>query len=124
MDLALAARAKVIALAPNANETVWDAYNAVSIGFAYKESFLHIAVYAKHVNLGFNNGAHLPDPKKVLAGTGAHIRQITLRRLEDVEQPHIATYIKAAIRHAGGAVKQEPQLSIRRMNSARRRPYA
>src|SRR5437879_1569753 len=66
IELALATRAKVIALAPNANETMWDAYNAVSIGFAYTGTFVHIAVYAKHVNLGFNNGAHLPDPKNVL----------------------------------------------------------
>src|SRR5260370_20011194 len=54
-ELALAMRAKVIAVAPAANETDWDAYNAVSIGFHYSPkwqdgSFCHIAVYAKHVN--------------------------------------------------------------------------
>jgi hypothetical protein len=124
IELALATRARIIALAPRANETVWDAYNAVSIGFAYKESFLHIAVYAKHVNIGFNRGTELPDPKKVLAGSGKLIRHITLRTLDDLKQPYIPTYVKAAIRLAGGAVKQEPQLTIRRMNSGRRRPNA
>jgi hypothetical protein len=120
-DLALAVRDKVIAIAPTANETVWDAVNAVSIGFSFEESFLHIAVYSKHVNLGFNRGTELPDPKKILTGTGTHIRHIKLQSAADAEP----SYIKAAIKFAGGAIKQEPQLTIRRMNSQkRRRPNA
>ena len=120
-DLALAVREKVIKLAPNADEVVWDAVNAVSIGFSYAESFLHIAVYSKHVNLGFNRGVELPDPKHILAGTGTHIRHIKLQSVADAD----AAYIKAAIKLAGGAIKQEPQLAIRRMNSTkRRRPHA
>jgi hypothetical protein len=128
-ELALAMRAKVIAIAPTANETDWDAYNAVSIGFHYTPkwqdgSFCHIAVYAKHVNLGFNEGASLDDPAGVLKGTGAAVRHITLRTVADVEGLYLEPYLRAAIELAGGTVDQKPQTTIRRMNSGRRRPKA
>lgn len=126
-ELALAMRAKVIAIAPLANETDWDAYNAVSVVFHYPPkwqdgSFCHIAVYAKHVNLGFNEGASLDDPAGVLQGKGASIRHITLRTVADVDAPYIEPYLRAAIALAGGTIDQKPQTTIRRMNSGRRRP--
>ena len=128
-ELALAVRAKVIAIAPTANETDWDAYNAVSMGFHYtpkwqQGTFCHIAVYAKHVNLGFNEGASLPDPAGVLEGKGAAIRHIRLRTKADLAAPYIESYLRTAIAQIGGPVEQKPQTTIRRMNSARRRPGA
>jgi hypothetical protein len=128
-ELALAIRAKVIAIAPTANETDWDAYNAVSIGFHYTPqwhhgSFCHIAVYAKHVNLGFNEGASLDDPAGVLQGKGASIRHITLRMLADVDASYVEPYLRAAIQLAGGPIDQRPETTVRRMKSGRRRPKA
>jgi hypothetical protein len=129
VELALATRAKVIALAATANETDWDAYNAVSIVFHFAPkwssgSFCHIAVYAKHVNLGFNNGAELDDPHGVLEGKGSTIRHITFRTPADLEAPHIHGYLLAAIQQADGPRDQSPETTIRRMQSGRRRPRA
>lgn len=129
VELALAARTKVIALAPSANETDWDAYNAVSMGFHFTPkwsagTFCHVAVYAKHVNLGFNRGAELDDRHGVLEGKGASIRHITLRTREDLEAPYIDEYLRAAIEQVGGPRNQSPETTIRRMNSGRRRPRA
>jgi hypothetical protein len=128
-ELALAARAKVIALAPAANETDWDAYNAVSIGFHFTPkwsagAFCHIAVYAKHVNLGFNRGAELDDHHGVLEGKGSTIRHITLRTCANLEAPYVEEYLLAAIEQVGGPRDQSPETTIRRMNSGRRRPRA
>ncbi len=111
-ELALAMRAKVIAIASTANETDWDAYNAVSIGFHYTPKWQD----------GSNEGASLDDDAGVLHGTGASIRHITLRTLADVDAPYLDPYLRAAIKLAGGAVDQKPQTTIRRMKSGRRRP--
>ena len=127
VELALATRARVIAIAPTANETDWDAYNAVSMGFHYTPqwqhgSFVHIAVYAKHVNLGFNGGAELPDPAGVLEGKGSSIRHITLRTVADLDAPYLDSYLRAAVEQFGGSIDQMPKTTIRRMKSGRRRP--
>jgi hypothetical protein len=73
-QLFFAARAAILGLAPNADELLYDAYNAVAAAYTFsnrlKESFCHIAAYRDYVNLGFNRGATLPDPEGLLAGSG------------------------------------------------------
>src|ERR1700723_2981556 len=71
-DLTLALRDVVLEEAPEAIESIVKSY-AVAIGFSFtgkplKDGFCHVVAYSSHVNLGFNRGALLPDPKKVLAG--------------------------------------------------------
>ena len=68
-ELALALRRIVLEEAPEAMESIYDAYSAVAIGFSFtgrlKDGFCHIATYTNHVNLGFNRGAKLADPQRV-----------------------------------------------------------
>ena len=103
-DLALKLRALVIEEMAPCYENIYDAYSAVAIGYGTSErlsdGICHIAVYSKHVNLGFNDGAHLPDPKKILAGTGKSIRHVTFRTPADLEQPYIRSYLQRARKHA------------------------
>jgi hypothetical protein len=105
-DLAVGLRAMVLEEAPDAIEVIWDAYSAVAIGFSFtgklKDQFCHIASYARHVNLGFDYGATLPDPQKVLAGTGTRIRHIKVASLKDLAKPYLRTYVRAALEQAGG----------------------
>jgi hypothetical protein len=60
-ELALGLRERVLTVMPNAHEFVWDATNAVSLAYTpttrWQDSVVHIASYAKWVNLGFNEGA-------------------------------------------------------------------
>jgi hypothetical protein len=74
IELALAVRRFVLTETPRATETIYDAYNAVAVGYSFtgrlKESFCHVAVYPKHVNLGLNRGAELPDPRGIWKGPG------------------------------------------------------
>jgi hypothetical protein len=71
--LALAMREVVLEEAPEAVESFFKGY-AVTIGFSLtnkplKNGFCHIVTYSTYVNLGFNRGALLPDPKR---GVGRH----------------------------------------------------
>src|SRR5262245_45163392 len=78
--LFLAARRVVLESAPDAHELVYDAYNAVAAAYSVsdqlRDAFCHVAAYRKYVNLGFNRGAVLSDPDRLLAGTGKWIRHI------------------------------------------------
>jgi hypothetical protein len=99
--VALALRDVVLDEAPEAIESISKGY-AVAIGFSFtgkplKDGFCHIATYTSHVNLGFNRGALLPDPNKVLAGSGKMIRHVTIRDESDLERPFLRKYLQAAI---------------------------
>ncbi len=102
-QLALALRELVLAEAPTANEFIYDAYNAVAIAFSFTDKwqtgFCHIAVYSRYANLGFQRGAELADPAGVLKGTGKLIRHIRIASADDLKQPHIRQYLRAAIKH-------------------------
>lgn len=73
--LALGLRALVLEemaeMAP-CHENIYDAYSAVAMGYGpsdrLSDGILHIAVYAKGVNLGFNHGATLARSARDLAG--------------------------------------------------------
>ena len=85
-------------------ENIYDAYSAVAIGYGTSErlsdGIFHIAVYSKGVNLGFNDGATLDDPKSILQGSGNRIRHIKIKTPEDIKRPEIRSYIRRARKKA------------------------
>jgi hypothetical protein len=103
-DLALKLRTLVLEEMAPCYENIYDAYSAVAIGYGQsdrlRDGIFHIAVYAKHVNLGFNDGATLDDPKGILLGSGNQIRHITIRAPEDIKQPELRAYIRRARKKA------------------------
>jgi hypothetical protein len=106
-NLTLALRDIVLEEAPTAIESISKGY-AVAIGFSFtgkpmKDGFCHVVTYNAHVNLGFNRGALLADPHKVLHGTGKAIRHITIRAHAELSRPFIRQYLQAAIEQVGGA---------------------
>jgi Domain of unknown function (DU1801) len=98
--LALQLRTIVLSEMAPCYENIYDAYSAVAIGYGTSErlgdGIFHIAVYEKGVNLGFNHGATLPDPKGILEGKGSRIRHIKIRSPEDLASPELRAYIKRA----------------------------
>jgi hypothetical protein len=104
-ELALGLRERVLTVMPNAHEFVWDATNAVSLAYTpttrWQDSVVHIASYAKWVNLGFNEGASLEDPLGILVGTGAHIRHVRFAAIGDLAAPWLDDYLRAALDNAG-----------------------
>jgi hypothetical protein len=98
--LALGLRSLVLEEMAPCHENIYDAYNAVAIGYGPSDRLgdgvFHIAVYASGVNLGFNDGATLDDPLGILKGTGKLIRHITIKTPADLERPELRAYIKRA----------------------------
>jgi hypothetical protein len=128
-ETALALRDRVLRVLPRAHEIVWDATNAVSVVHGATahwrtDAVTHIAIYAKHANLGFNDGASLPDPLGVLAGSGARIRHVTFHSADDVSRaPWIDEYVRAAVAAAGfDEAVGDGGTTVRRSAGARRRP--
>jgi len=99
--LTLALREAVLEEAPEAIESIVKGY-ALAIGFSFtgkplKDGFCHVVTYSTHVNLGFNRGALLPDPNRLLAGSGKMIRHITIRDENDLNHPFVRRFLQAAI---------------------------
>ena len=103
-ELALKLRALVLDEMAPCYENIYDAYSAVAIGYGTSDKLhdgiFHIAVYSKHVNLGFNEGATLDDPKGILQGNGNQIRHITIKSVEDIKRPELRAYIRRARKKA------------------------
>ena len=103
-SLALNLRALVLEEMAPCYENIYDAYSAVAIGYGasdrLSDGVFHIAVYSNHVNLGFNDGASLDDPKELLQGSGQLIRHITIKTAEDLERPELRAYIRRARKKA------------------------
>ena len=70
---------------PAANELVYDNYNFIVIGYSPtdrpSDAIISIAARATSVSLCFLAGARLPDPRRLLQGSGKQTRFI---RLESV----------------------------------------
>lgn len=132
VKLALAVRRMTLTEAPAATETIYDAYSAVAIGYSFtgrlKESFCHIAVYSRHVNLGFNRGVDLRDPKKVLQGSGNQVRHITIREAADLKKPDVRRFVRMAIMNARALAAANhvptipPQSVVKAIYAKKRRP--
>ena len=108
-SLALALREIVLEEAPEAIESLAKGY-AVAIGFSFTgkpmgDGFCHVVAYSTHVNLGFNRGAELPDPSRILKGTGKSIRHITIHNHAELESPAIRRYLHAALEQAPRPLK-------------------
>ena len=126
-ELALAVRQLVMEEAAGAAELLYDAYNAVAAGYSFtgrpSDACIHIAVYARWVNLGFNRGVDLPDPRGILQGAGRQVRHIRIAGIADLERPHVRKFVKAA---AARAIRPEKAISpssvVRAVYPQRRRP--
>lgn len=99
-----AARTKLRKRLPAAVELVYDNYNALAIGFASSEKrgdwIVSLAVYARGVNLYFVYGIALPDPHKLLQGSGNQGRFIRLESAAVLDRPEIEALLEAAIAEA------------------------
>jgi hypothetical protein len=102
--LARAALAKMRARLPGAIELVYDNYNALAIGFSPTErtsdAIFSIALWPRWVSLFFLQGAGLPDPHRLLQGSGKVARHIVLESAEDLDKPAIQELIASALERA------------------------
>jgi hypothetical protein len=99
-----AVRAAVRKRFAGAWELVYDNYNFFVIGYSPTErpsdSIVSITARAGSVGLCFIRGAALPDPKKLLQGSGNQTRFIRLESASVLAQPEIEALIASAIAKA------------------------
>ena len=56
------------------------------------------------VNLGFYQGVGLPDPERLLDGTGVKMRHVKIRSLDDARRPALRALVAAALAERRAAV--------------------
>lgn len=59
-------------------------------------AFAYVNAFTNHVNVGFFQGAALPDPAKILQGTGKRMRHVKLRPGEAVNEAALLDLIHHA----------------------------
>ena len=83
-----------------ATEMVYDNYNFFVIGYSPtdrpSDAIISIAAGASGVGLCFIQGAKLPDPRKVLLGSGKQTRFVRLETPAVLDRPEVGALLDAA----------------------------
>lgn len=98
-----AVRSLIIELYPEGNELLYRTHALTSVyttSLKLGDAYCHIPIYNDHLNLGFNYGTSLDDPKGLLKGTGKSIRHIPITSIEDLDNEHLKILIADAIAHS------------------------
>jgi hypothetical protein len=101
-EVATAARSLIADVLPGVVEVVWAHQGTAGYGTGPKkmsEQFCYLALFDRHVNLGFYYGAELPDPHHLLSGTGQRMRAMRLTSVDDLGKPGVQDLIEAATKH-------------------------
>ncbi|HEY1871241.1 MAG TPA: hypothetical protein VGG71_09295 [Chitinophagaceae bacterium] len=115
-ELALWLRSFVWDLYPQANELIYDNYNALAIGWSPTDrvghTFCSIAIFRtnKNVHFGFYWGSEISDPEKKLLGKGNQYRYVLVKNKTDFPKPYIKKLVKEAYANSLGNVKDTKQI--------------
>src|SRR5215471_8216798 len=103
-------------LYPNANELIYDNYNALAFGWSPTDrqghTFCSIAVgrTSKNVHFGFYWGNEVADPQKMLLGQGNQYRYILVKNKSDFPQKYIKQLVADAYVNSLKKIKDPRQL--------------
>jgi hypothetical protein len=103
-------------LYPNANELIYDNYNALAFGWSPTDrvghTFCSVAVgrTSHNVHFGFYWGSELSDPKKLLLGEGNQYRYILVKNRDDFPQAYIKKLLKEAYTNSLAKVRDQKQI--------------
>ena len=99
-----ACRAELRKLFPSAVEVVYDNYNFFVIGYSPSgrpsDTIVSLAAAANGVGLSFYHGVTLPDPHRILSGSGKQNRFIRLPGPEVLRSEPVLELIRAAVAQA------------------------
>jgi hypothetical protein len=112
---------------PTAIELVYDNYNALAIGYSPTEKtsdvLFSLAVYPRWIDLYFMYGRSLPDPDKLLQGSGNQGAFVRLDDASVLDRPSIKALIDAAIRHSNLPLRSSGRgYTVVKSISAKQRP--
>ena len=112
---------------PGATIMIYDNYNALAIGFGPTDkagqAVLSLAVMPRWVTLCFLHGVGLPDPHRILNGSGSRVRHVRLHTPEAFDDPQVQDLIEAALDRSKPPIDPaaEQELIIKSI-SAKQRP--
>ena len=98
-EIARQTRKLIYKVLPEVVEVVWIRQKNTGFGTGPKkktEHFCWVMPATNHVNLGFNYGAELPDPKSILEGTGELFRHYKVKSAKDLSNPDLIKILKYA----------------------------
>ena len=94
-------RAAVRKRFPTANELAYDYAHSVVLSYSPTErgidGIVSLSARANDVRLYFNQGPQLPDPKRLLLGSGKQARFVQVEAASQLAHPDIEALIVAAI---------------------------
>jgi hypothetical protein len=102
-------------LCPQANELIYDNYNAVAFGWSPTDRVGHticsIAVgrSSKNVHFGFYWGSELSDPDKMLLGEGNQYRYVLVNDSKTFPKTYMKRLVKEAYANSLSKVKEQKQ---------------
>jgi hypothetical protein len=81
------------------NEEVDATANIISFNYGkgYKNIICVIIPSKKGIKLGFYKGSELPDPEKLLTGTGKVHRFVEIKSVQDINNPALKRLLKEAV---------------------------
>jgi hypothetical protein len=124
--LAFAARKLILDEAPAVNEFIYEVYT-IACHFSFterpSEAFVYTTTHANWINLGFNFGALLHDPKGLLSGDGKLIRHVRIAQPADLETPGVRELIRSALAKAERPAGKPapPRVFVHRAQPSRKR---
>ena len=95
--IAIQTRNLIYEILPEVVEVVWERQKIAGYGTGIKknsEHFCWIMPTKNHVNLGFNYGTELPDPKRILEGTGKLFRHFKVKSTKDLKNKDLIDLLK------------------------------
>lgn len=101
-ELSRQTRNLIYKILPKVVEVIWIQQKNIGFGTGPKkktEHFCWLMPASNHVTLGFNYGAELPDPKRILEGKGKLFRHFKVKSSEDLSNPDLINLIKYATKY-------------------------
>ncbi|HEV2700023.1 MAG TPA: DUF1801 domain-containing protein [Steroidobacteraceae bacterium] len=122
-----AARVTMRRRLPQALELVYDNYNFFVIGYGPNDktgqAIFSLAAQARGLSLFFLQGAGLPDPHRLLRGSGTVVRSIRLESAAALDRPEVRALMDEALKRAKTPLPPEGQHAlIIKSVSAKQRP--
>ncbi|MEW6737414.1 MAG: DUF1801 domain-containing protein [Acidobacteriota bacterium] len=98
-DLAGKVRALIRNVMPMAIEQLDPSANLIGYGVdrTYKGLICGITLHKAHVNLMFAKGSELPDPNRLLTGTGKRARHIKIQPGTEIDTPAVHALLETAL---------------------------
>jgi len=85
-------------------ELLHDGHPTACVGDA---AFGYVNAFSAHVNVGFFQGASLPDPAGLLQGAGKRMRHVKVRWGESVDEVALGALITAAYKDMRGRLSPQ-----------------